>query len=529
MKSTIICLLLVMMLGTSCKKFLEEVPKDEMTTGQYFTKPQHAENAVNSLYRNGAPQLFETNIGGYAGSRMMFGPYITGYMDNEYKGQEIHVQYAQNLTFNATNLSSYLQGMWSSIYSGIARANSAIKYIPRTPGLSDQRSKQLLAEAKFFRAYAYFQLVRLYGGLPLITEPYEDISNLQVKRSTVEEVYQLITTDLEYALNDGGLADVAMLNNGGRISKGAVATLLADVYLTMSGFPLKMDKSAQAAAAAKLVINSNRYNLTAHGLNSAGDVDLTNTAYNKLRLSDNSANEYIYYYEFAVGISTSAYASWSLPATGSSETKFAITVNTFAPTPRFLGGYNKTEDLRVQEKQFFHSSLIRKNGTTLNFPPAPYMWLDQEAVFTTGSSGKDQPVYTYSDPLLIAAEAIALSEGVTAEAVNYLSMVRGRAYWKEDIAIMKTQLLQLSKDDFIKEVWKERFRELVFEGRIWFDIQRTRLFPVPTVDGTGNISFEPVIGHVNNAGAIIQEKNLLLPIATDELQRNPELVQNPGY
>lgn len=529
MKPTIISLLLVMMLSTSCKKFLDEVPKDEISSGQYFKNPQHAENAVNALYRSGAPQLYESNLGSYSGSRMMFGSYMTGYIDNEFKGQEIHVQYAQNMTLNGTNLSSYLQGLWSSMYTGISRANNAIKYIPITPGVSEGKAKQLSAEAKFFRAYGYFQLVRMYGGVPLITEPYENISNMDVAKSSVEQVYNLITSDLEYALNEGGLPDVAMINNGGRITKGAVATLLADVYLTMSGFPLKKDMSAKAALNARIIINSNKYNLTANSFDANGDAILTNTGYNKLRLADNSPNEYIYYFEFAVGIATSTYSSWAFPATGTSETKFAITANTFGPAAKFLLGYDKTKDLRIQEKQFFHSSITRSNGTTLNFATAPYMWLDDEATFKTATSGKDQPIYTYADPLLIAAEAIALSEGVTGEAVGYLSQVRGRAYWKEDITAIKTQLSQLSKEDFIKEVWKERYRELVFEGRIWFDIQRTRLFPVPASDGSGNILFEPVIGHANNLGAIIQEKNLLLPIATDELQRNGNLVQNPGY
>lgn len=529
MKPTIISLLLVMMLSTSCKKFLDEVPRDEISSGQYFQNPKHAENAVNALYRSGAPQLYASNLGAYSGSRMMFGPYMSGYIDNEFKGQEIHVQYAQNMTLNGTNLSSYLQGIWSSIYTGISRANNAIKYIPITPGLSAEKIKQLSAEAKFFRAYGYFQLVRMYGGVPLITEPYENISNMDVAKSSVEQVYNLITSDLEYAINEGGLSDVAMVNNGARITKGAAATLLADVYLTMSGFPLKKDMSAKAALNARLVINSGKYSLTTHQLDVNGEVIPASSAYNKLRLADNSANEYIYYFEYAVGIATSTYASWSLPATVTSETKFAITANTYGPTAKFLLGYHKTQDLRIQEKQFFHSSLTKSNGSTLNFATAPYLWQDEEATFKTATSGKDQPIYTYSDPLLIAAEAIAMSAGVTTEAVDYLAQVRGRAYWKDDVTVMKTQLSQLSKEDFIKEVWKERYRELVFEGRIWFDIQRTRLFPVPAADGSGNILFEPVIGHANNFGAIIQEKNLLFPIATDELQRNGSLVQNPGY
>jgi len=527
MKPTIIYLLLAATLTTSCKKFLEEVPKDEIASNQYFKNPDHATNAVNGLYRTGAPQFYDPSSGTYSGSRMMFTPYISGYMDNEYKGQEIHAQYARNLTFTGDNLSTYIQGAWSTLYAGIARANTAIKYTPVTTGISDVQSKRLQGEAKFFRALGYFQLVRLFGGVPLITEPYENQDNLAVSRSTVDQVYALITSDLEYAVNEAGLSDATMANNGSRITKGAAAALLAEAYLTMSGFPLQKNSYAKAADAARAVISSGRYQLTTHGLNADNSVNLTNTAYNKLRLADHSATEDIYYFEYSVGIANSTYSSWAWPASVTSETKFSVAINAFAPTPKFLQGYNATEDLRVQEKQYFHSSHTRPDGTTVTFDTAPYIWQDDEASFTSASSGKDFPVYTYSTVLLTAAEAIALSEGVTAEAVNYLSEVRARAYWKTDVATIKAQLSGLSAESFVREVWKERFRELVFQGTIWNDIQRTRLFPVPGANG--DIAFEPVIGHANAAGATIQEKNLLLPIARDELQRNPSLVQNPNY
>lgn len=527
MKPRIIYLMLVFALATSCKKFLEEVPKDEISNGQYFKNPDHAANAVNGLYRAGAPQFYDPSGGIYAGSRMMFTTYITGYIDNEFKGQEIHAQYARNMTFTGDNLSTYIQSMWSMLYSGIARANTAIRYISTTEGITELQSKRLLGEAKFFRAFGYFQLVRLFGEVPLITEPYENQENLAVAKSTVEQVYALISSDLEYAVNEAGLADVAMANNGSRITKGAAAAMLAEVYLTMSGAPLQKDNYAKSAQAARLVINSGKYQLTQHTRNADNSVLLTNTAYNKLRIADRSATEDIYYYEYAVGIATSTYSNWTFPASATSETKFAVTTNAFAPVPKFLQGYDAVNDLRVQEKQYFHSSLTRANGTTVNFDTAPYIWLDDQATFTSASSGKDFPVYTYSTVLLTAAEAIALSEGVNADAVNYLAEVRSRAYWKADLSDIKSGLSGLSVADFVKEVWKERYRELIFQGTLWYDIQRTRLFPVPGANG--NIAFEPVVGHANAAGAVIQARNLLLPIARDELQRNPALTQNPGY
>ncbi|MGJ1385575.1 RagB/SusD family nutrient uptake outer membrane protein [Sphingobacterium spiritivorum] len=529
MKPTIILIIITLAMMTSCKKFLEENPKDELAGNQYFTQPEHATNAVNGLYRNGAPQLYDGSGAHYSGSKMFFGPYLTGYIDNDFKGQEVHVQHAQNMTFNATNLSTYFHDIWSTIYRGISRSNNAIKYIPTTPGLSDIQRSQLLAEAYFFRAQGYFQLVRMFGDVPLITEPYENLENINVKRTPVKEVYALIVQDLTFAVNQGNLADKTMSANAGRVSKGTAATLLADVYLTMSGYPLQQNEYAKSAATARAIIKSGVYQLTTHDRNPDGSVNLKNTAYNKLRLVDNVSNEYIYSYEFTVGIATSTHAHWAFPTTATSATVFAITNNAYGPSSKFLKGYGAADDLRIQEKQFFHSSLEKANGTILNFPTAPYMWQDDQASFETATSGKDLPIYTYPDVLLMAAEAIALSEGVTAEAVDYLSQVRARAYWKTNPTVIRQQLGSLPADQFVKEVWKERYRELVFEGRQWFDIQRTRMFPVPAGTSDGNINFEAVIGHANDKGAIILEKNLLLPIPTDELQRNPLLEQNPGY
>jgi len=529
MKSIIICLLVTAAIFCSCKKFLEEEPKDEISGSQYFTQPEHATNAVNGLYRTGAPQLYDGSGTHYSGAKMFFGPYLTGYIDNEFKGQEVHVQHAQNMTFNATNLSTYFHDIWRILYTGIARANNAIKYIPTTPGLSDSQMNQLLAESRFFRAMGYYQLVRLFGGVPLITEPYEGLEDLNVARNTVGEVYALITADLESAVNEGGLVESTMANNAGRITRGTAATLLTDVYLTMSGFPLQQNEYAKSAAVARSLINSGVYQLTAHDRNTDGTVNLNSTAYNKLRLVDNNTNEYIYYYEFAVGISVSTHAHWAFPTIAASATAFAITNNAFGPTARFVQGYNQTADLRIQEKQFFHSSLTRSNGTVVNFPRAPYVWQDDEASFETASSGKDLAIYAYPNVLLMAAEAIARAEGVSDEAVNYLLQVRSRALWNTDVNQLRQALAGLSVEQFVQEVWKERYRELVFEGRQWFDIQRTRTFPVPVGNALGDIRFENVIGHANGMGALVEEKNLLLPIPTDEMQRNPSLVQNPGY
>jgi hypothetical protein len=132
--------------------------------------------------------------------------------------------------------------------------------------------------------------------------------------------------------------------------------------------------------------------------------------------------------------------------------------------------------------------------------------------------------------LLIAAEAIARSEGVTPEAVNHLAEVRSRAYWKTDPAQIQAELQALPANEFVEEVWEERFRELVFEFQTWYDIVRTRKYPITSAAANGEITFVDVVGQMNPWGRTFAARHLLLPISEAERQRNPSLgEQNPGY
>src|SRR5690606_16323510 len=270
MKKINFLLLGLSLLTASCDSFLEEKPVDEVASNQYFQRPEHARDAVNALYRRGAMQMYETGV--YSGSRIMFGPYVSGFVDNDYKGQEFHVQRGQNIVFDGLNLSDYFNSMWTDIYAGISRANNAIKYIPTTPGLSEADANRYLAEAKYFRAYNYYFLARMFGAVPLVTEPYESLDNLFLARTPVDQVYALILEDLDFAINSGGLATATMVGNAGRITKGVAQTLLAEVNLTMSGAAVNANRYAQAAEAAREVINSGLYSLVQHTRTGSGEL-----------------------------------------------------------------------------------------------------------------------------------------------------------------------------------------------------------------------------------------------------------------
>ncbi|PIF00032.1 MAG: RagB/SusD family nutrient uptake outer membrane protein [Maribacter sp.] len=523
-KISILVVITVAFLGSSCSDFLDEEPRSELSSSQFFKEADQARSAVNSLYRTGAPSM--TNGGVYSGVPTMLGAYMSGFFSNEYAGQELHVINTQQLTLNGDNIGGYLQDRWGDLYRGISRANNAIKYIPETPGLADTERNQLMAEAKFFRAYAYYYLVRLFGPVPLTTEPYDSLEDLYLERSSVAEVYAQIEADLSDALYNGELANVGMVDNGKRISSGTVATLLAEVYLTMSGNPLNVDRYGDAASLAQKIVNGDygSFSLVQHDMID-GKVDLENSAYNKIRRSDASAQEHIYIKEYDPAISTSGFPRYSYPTGLSQDVLYDIVNGAYQPSSTFIGLYDPVNDLRAQEKQYFHTTL---EGSDKTFEHTPYMWHDDEAIFETANSGKDQAMLTFADVLLIGAEAIAQSSGVTAEAVNYLAQVRARAYWQSDISTIETSLSGLGVNEFVEEVWKERHRELVFEFQNWNDIVRTRKIPVANTPG--EITFVDAVGFVTSQDKQIEQKHMLLPLPGPELQRNPSLgTDNNGY
>src|SRR5690606_21548801 len=120
------------------------------------------------------------------------------------------------------------------------------------------------------RAYNYYFLARMFGDVPLVTEPYESLDNLFLSRTPVAQVYNLILEDLEFAVNSGGLPQATMTANAGRITRGVAQTLLAEVNLTMSGAAVNVNRYSEAADAARAVINSGLYSLVPHTFSGVG-------------------------------------------------------------------------------------------------------------------------------------------------------------------------------------------------------------------------------------------------------------------
>ncbi|MFH5831698.1 RagB/SusD family nutrient uptake outer membrane protein [Halalkalibaculum sp. DA3122] len=522
MKKLVFILVLSFLALNSCDDFLTEVPKDEISVDQLLNTPEGARGLVNGLYRDGQGAGFYDS-GGFGGADVMMGGYMSGYFDNEGKGERIQGQVAQDLQVDPEVLNQFFDGWWSGHYDVIGRANTALKYIPDMEGMAQDEKNRLLAEARFFRALNYFALVKFFGDVPLITEPTESLEGIEVERDPSSAVYEQIVEDLNWAVNNGGLANVPFPENNYRVTQGAVQTLLADVYLQMSGFPLQADNYGNAADAARSVIQSGQHRLLEHGSTPE------ESAYNKFRISDTD-DEFVYGIEYNADIDPNDNPRITVPGViRPPGISYGRTLNAYRPIEEFSWMYDPNMDLRIQEKQLYYTSLERE-GEQFDFGEwAPYLWYEEEALFETGRGSRDIRVYRYAEVLLIAAEAIARSEGVTSEAVQYLADVRDRAYWQTDRSTIVASLSGLSEQQFVEEVWKERLRELALNFKIWSDIQRTRQYPVTSENNPGEITFVDVVGASNNWGQTYEEHHLLYPIPDDEIQTNPALEQNPGY
>jgi hypothetical protein len=366
--------------------------------------------------------------------------------------------------------------------------------------MDETQKKALLGQAYFVRAFLYYHLVRLYGDVPLLDAPVEP-ATLYPTRSPQAEVYNLIIADL-LAAEQSGLPAV---DRSGRISQGAVKALLSSVYLTTAGYPLQIKANYQKAAdkAAEL-IDANQYPLFTNY------ASLHNTA-------DKNQGEFILQAQYAFGIATNAISALVIPYfVGIS--KYNDEFGALIPTPGFYATH-EPGDLRAQEQQFYFSKYpsIKDPNVTVNFgTQALYKYFHVESARGNGVGDENWTLLRMPEVMLIYAEAINEASGPNTKAYTQINAIRSRA--------KLPALSGLSQAQFREAVWKERYHELAYENKAYFDIQRTR----QTYDVANN-RFVNVVGFKGEVGPAFQEKYLLWGIPSAEINTNRQLTQNPGW
>lgn len=490
-----------------CSDFLREEDPSNIAPATFFTVPEHAQAIVDGTYEN---LRFHGDGAGIFSANFQMLDAFSGTAETE-TGQNSDLNNLYSFQHTGDNL--HLTQWWRQLYEGIGNANLAIEKIPTIPRIADADMKKWVGHAKFLRALHYFWLVRLWGDVPLLTKPIYAFTDPDVtpSRGSVADVYNLIVADLL----DAEAAGLPITELNGRASTMAVKSLLANVYLTMAGFPL--NKGAEyykkAADKAKEVID--------YGTATPDKINLFTTYADLHNNATENKIEHIFEIQYAAGIANSNYQTYFLPnntnITASGE------VGTTVPTASFLKSF-EAGDKRIEEREFFFSSYY-SGGDGAVFPLSKsYVYKHFDAIANgvpgtsgTGNAGLNYPLIRFAEVLLIYAEAQNEVGGPTTETYDAVNRIRDRANLSD--------LSGLSQAEFREAVWRERWHELCYEGITWFDMIRLRKVYVDA-----SSTFVDFVGATLSTAVTLQQKHLLLPLPASDFRNNPNLrPDNPGW
>lgn len=490
---------------TGCEKFLEKKDPSNLNPDAYYTIPQHAEAAIAAVY---STTRFIGNGAGIFANNFSMLEMVTGTAKAE-SGQNSDLNNLIGLGYNGDNL--FVRNWWNGLYSVIAQANLALDKVPGITPMDDAQKKRILGEAQFLRAWAYFYLVRIYGDVPLILTSVDAASeDLYPQRKPKEEVYTAIVADLTAA----EAAGLPMTDATGRVSLGAVKSLLAEVYLTMAGNPLNKGASHYTLAAAKAneVIASNAFSLFAN--------------YNDLHtVTQENRVEHIFQIQYLIGVAENPNQQVLLP-NFKEISAYGTEIGSNVPTKQFYESFEAGDKRLVDRQGFFYTSYYQGGNGALKDLSAPYIFKHFDVlghgtggVPGTGQSSLNWNQIRYAQVLLTYAEAQnEAGGGPNAAAIAAVNLIRTRAGLASIGAI--------SQAAFREAVWRERWHELCYEGITWFDMIRLKKGYVEATN-----SFDNFVGHkFPDNNATLAEKHLLFPLPTAEMRNNPNLTpQNPGY
>ena len=480
--------------------------------------------SADTFYEN-EEQLQAQNLGIYQAFRHVVWEqdmYFLVTMPNRYATAR-QPGFAIHSAYNTADAQPFrYERLWNVGFSAIARANTVIKYAP-LGSFNENNSdivKQYIAEARWMRAYTYFQLTQLFGDLPLYSEPVEsaDPDVILKARSPVQDIYNLIIEDLIYANEN---LPVSWQNTAvsGRVTKAGGAFLLGKVYLTSAGFPLQMTENYQKAidVLKPLADNPGDY-----------DVELISNWKSIFSIQNEGNKEIIFahgnVYQNLLGSVLPFWTNPQFSEFGGIQSNQGSSYQV-AWHPNMLDLY-EADDVRLEDG-FTYSYDRIDNGNTVNYSPTP---LNVNANVYGGRNGicgtkyqdggaignvihsKDHIVYRYVDAFLMLAEAYN-ENNQAAEALPYLNTARNRVNASNISITDQNQLRAIIRE--------ERTRELYAEMGELFDIRRWN-----TTEEEYNAHLLRLWRFPNQSW---DDRFKLSPIPFVELGKNPNLTQNPGW
>jgi SusD family. len=452
-------LLGVLSLGfTACSdSFFNEYPSNSITEGNHFKTDDDFNQGVVSCYAKLKTEMsFFLNELGYRSD------------ENELISMAVSTQDRFDIDHFAENSSNgILSSIWNAWYNGIYRCNDVLDHME---GANIKNYDKYRGECLFMRSWWYFNLYRVFGGVPIARHVVVPSDAKLIPRCSDEEMYTLLSTDLKEAaslLPDKKSTEVA------RVTSMSAQTLLAKVYLTFG-------KYSEAKEVLEQAMKNTNYGMLA---STAAAFDV-----------NNKMNKEIIFALYYNKTNDNGHGYWY-------STNTTVLDDISNPTKLFKGIYSD-EDNRLP--------MIASYEKITSTVYAMKKWYDTyDATYVT-QVGNDFPILRYADVYLMYAEA--LNElGSLNDAITYLNKTRVRAgltgLTSSDIS---------TKEAFRQALAEERGKEFALEGHRWFDLVRLGL----------------AVDYFTSLGYKIDNHNLVFPIPQNQIEivNNPSILwQNSGF
>jgi hypothetical protein len=500
---------------------LTEVPVTFLSPNNYYKTGDELQTSLTGVY-DGYQKGFNGNY-----KYIMYLEVMTEFGSPAYAKDNVQLW---NVWSDINNADKMVIPNWGAAYNVINRANLVIG---RGSGVAMDESlkKRYFAEARFLRALTYYNLVRMYGGVPIPETFTNGLDGLNIPRKTVNETYDYIIADLEYAEQNLPKKSEYSPNDVWRASKGAAQALLGDLYLTRGSMTGDVAYFIKSKEFCNKVILSAVYDLQPNfkdlwywwnTQNKNGIESVFELQYGAV--DDEFNNNHVM---FGVNVTEYTLGCYMFRRFGPSIDHYqSYSDNDTRKEGSFLTRFNITEKgnpshilstlvFVPEDKGFYPGSLGWKTAS-----PGNLKFYDRsDASATLQKPQANSYAIRYADVLLDFAEAENELNGPAA-AYSYLNKIRKRA----NLADLP---LGLSKEEFSDAIYKERGWEFVGEGLLYFDDLRTGRIGENVRKHVARGNEQKIYMYVNAPLEFVPSKNFLFKIPQYDLDSNPALVQNP--
>lgn len=474
-----------MILFSSCEDFLEKTHPGTLTYDKFYTTEKDFQASLNACYRSLQSQvllLLDFN------DLMADNVYVNSYNTDD----RVNLDQC-NIATNSTTI----KGFWQACYYSITYSNMVITRINDSQ-VPEATKEVFTDEAKFIRAYSYFNLVRIFGGVPKYAQEVSDINEIYlVGRSTVDEIYAFISSDLEDVLDiDSERSPEQAARAKGKASSLSAKALLGKVYLQKGDYENAKTTLADIVNNGGLELEANLSSL--YNSDDPFNKEILFAINYERVLGQNSPFTYNSLPKFSRGILP------NVTANDNGDGAWNIEPHTFA---KFSFGDKRRSSLIDSANVMIGSDFVKF------YYSKKYLDIKTTA---SGYSASDFIVLRYADVLLMYADALNQT-GATNSAYQFINQVRERA----GLAPLPSGY---SKDQMNIALADERQKEFLLEGDRWFDLSyRGFDFLQKTLN-----DFFP--NSVRFPGASIDDHEILFPLPSDEVNLKPGvLFQNTGY